>query len=180
MEKNHLEQQDTATFHTLAFATRKAAEEAYEDLVGLGVSPNDISLFVHAEPFGDRQRDAVLGHDIDVGGAVGAGASALAGGAGGLFAGLGLLAVPGFGPLLPVGPIAAALTGAIMGGLLGGVAGSLIGAGVFEASALAAGKHLAAGHAIVTVADAAWNERLSEAARRSPALISIDHPEKRQ
>ncbi len=180
MVQNHLDQQGMGTFHTLAFATREAAEEAYEDLVGLGVAPNDISLFVHAEPSGDRQRDAVLDHDIDVGGAVGAGASALAGGAGGLFVGLGLLVVPGFGPLLAVGPIAAALTGAIMGGSLGGVAGSLIGAGVFEASALAAEKHLMAGHAIVTVADVAWNERVSEAARRSPALISIDHAEKRR
>ncbi len=62
----------------------------------------------------------------------------LAGGAGGLFAGLGLLVIPGFGPLLVVGPVAAALTGAITGGAVGGVAGSLISAGVAEASALAA------------------------------------------
>ena len=83
--------------------------------------------------------------------------------------------IPGFGPLLAVGPVAAALTAAITGGALGGVAGSLIGAGVAEASALAAEKHLAAGRAIVTVADAAWNERIAAAARRSPALISSDH-----
>ncbi len=104
-----------------------------------------------------------------------AGVSMRAGGPGGLLAGLGLLVVPGFGPLLAVGPVAAALTGAITGGALGGVAGSLIGAGVAEASALAAEKHLAAGRAIMTFADAAWNERIVKAARHSPALISIDH-----
>lgn len=86
-----------------------------------------------------------------------------------------MLVVPGFGPLLAVGPVAAALSGAITGGALGGFAGSLIGAGVFEPSALAAEKYLVAGRAIVTVANAAWNERISEAARRSSALISIDY-----
>lgn len=30
--------------------------------------------------------------------------------------------------------------------------------------------------AIITLADTAWNERIAEAARHSPALISIDHP----
>lgn len=110
-------------------------------------------FFVPSEPARDRRQDAALDHDIDVGGEVGAGVSMLAGGAGGLLTGLGLLVIPGFGPLLAVGPVAAAPTGAITGGAVGGVAGSLIGAGVAEASALAAEKHLAAGRAIITLAD---------------------------
>ncbi len=175
MGKNSSDHPDTATFHTLAFATRKAAEQAYKDLIGLGVPPDDISLFVHADPPRAGRRETPLDHDIDAGGVVGASVSTLAGGAGGLLAGLGLLVIPGFGPLLAVGPVAAALTGAITGGALGGFAGSLIGAGVSEASALMAEKHLAAGSAIITVADAAWNERISEAAHGLPMLISIDH-----
>lgn len=164
-----------ATFHMLAFATRGAAERAYGDFIDLGVSADDISLFMPSDPGSERRRDAALDRDIEVGGVIGAGGSALAGGAGGLLADLGLLVIPGLGPLLAVGPVAAALTGAITAGALGGVAGALIGAGVAKASALAAEKHLAAGRAIVTVADAAWNERMAEVARRSPALISIDH-----
>lgn len=175
MSEESPDQREAAAFHTIAFSTRKAAEQAYEDFVGLGVSPDDISLFVHAKPPEDSSQDSVLDQDIDVGGKVGASVSALAGGAGGLLAGLGLLMVPGIGPLFAVGPLAAALTGAIAGGALGGVAGSLIGAGVAEASALAAEKHLAAGRSIVTLAGSAWNADISEAARRSPALISIDH-----
>lgn len=132
-------------------------------------------LLCTSEPARDRRQDAAFDHDIDVGGQVGAGVSMLVGGAGGLLAGLGLLVIPGIGPLLAVGPIAAALTGAITGGALGGVTGLLIGAGVAEVSALAAEKHLAAGRAIITLAATAWNERIAEAARHLAALISIDH-----
>ncbi len=174
MTKRTLSHPGAAPFHTLAFKTRKAAERAYEAFIELGVSPNDISLFVPSDP-AERQLDAALDHDIDVGGAVGAGISAIAGGAGGVLAGLGLLVIPGFGPLLAVGPVAAALTGAITGGAVGGVAGSLVGAGVAEASALTAQKHLTAGRAIVTLADAAWNEQIAEAARRLPSRIDGDH-----
>ncbi len=165
---------DLATFHILAFPAREAAEQTYEDLIGLGVSPDDISLFVHAKPPERPRQEAALDHDIDVGGKVGAGVSAFTGGAVGLMTGLGLLVVPGIGPLLAVGPLAAALTGAITGGALGGVAGSLIGAGVAEASALAAERHLVAGRSIVTLVDTAWTAEISQAARRSPALIGID------
>ena len=90
MAENRPDQLGFATFHTLAFSTRQAAEQAYEDFVGLGVSPDDISLFVHAEPPADRREDTALDHDIDVGGAVGAGVSSLAGGAGGLPLGEGI------------------------------------------------------------------------------------------
>ncbi|MFW2850769.1 hypothetical protein ACM61V_02435 [Sphingomonas sp. TX0543] len=161
-------------FHVLAFATRDAAEHAYEDLVGMGVSPGHINLFVHTDPIEKRRRDDTLDHDIETGGAVGAGAASFAGGVGGLLAGLGLLVVPGFGPLLAVGPIAGALTGAITAGALGGLAGSLIGVGVAEASALAAEKHLKAGHAIIVVAGSAWNEEVANAAQCSSGLIDVD------
>ncbi len=46
---------------------------------------------------------------------------AVIGGAAGLLAGLGALAIPGVGPLLAAGPIAAALTGGVTGGLAGGL-----------------------------------------------------------
>lgn len=50
---------------------------------------------------------------VTTGGAIGAGA--------GLLAGIGALAVPGIGPILAAGPIAATLTGAVTGGLAGGL-----------------------------------------------------------
>ncbi len=162
------------TFHTLAFATREAAEHAYDGFIGMGASPEHISLFVHTDPFEQRRREDALDHDIDVGGVAGAGAASFAGGVGGLLAGLGLLVVPGFGPLLAVGPIAGALTGAVTGGALGGFAGSLIGVGLSEASAFAVEKHLAAGHAIIVIAGAAWSEEIADATQRLSGLIDID------
>jgi outer membrane lipoprotein SlyB len=43
------------------------------------------------------------------------------GGVAGLLAGLGALTIPGLGPIVAAGPIAATLTGAVGGGLVGGL-----------------------------------------------------------
>ena len=43
------------------------------------------------------------------------------GGIGGLLLGAGALAIPGLGPIMAAGPIAAALSGAVAGGLTGGL-----------------------------------------------------------
>jgi hypothetical protein len=42
------------------------------------------------------------------------------------------LAIPGVGPFVAAGPIAAALSAAAVGGAVGGIAGSLIGLGIPE------------------------------------------------
>jgi hypothetical protein len=57
----------------------------------------------------------------------GAGIGAVVGGLGGLLVGLGALAIPGIGPVLAAGPLAAAL-GALAGAGIGAAAGGLIGA----------------------------------------------------
>ena len=54
------------------------------------------------------------------------------GGTLGWLAGIGMLAIPGVGPLLAVGPIVAALTGLGVGGAVGGIAGAMIGMGIPE------------------------------------------------
>ena len=55
------------------------------------------------------------------------------GGAGALLAEIGVLAIPGVGPFLAAGPIAATLGGIIAGGAVGGLAGALVDLGVDEA-----------------------------------------------
>src|ERR1700751_5582134 len=64
----------------------------------------------------------------------GAGIGAAVGGVGGLLTGLGLLAIPGVGPVVAAGWLVAkaagAVTGAVVGGAAGGLVGSLTGAGV--------------------------------------------------
>jgi outer membrane lipoprotein SlyB len=58
-----------------------------------------------------------MGSDISGGVATGG----AIGGAAGLLAGVGALAIPGIGPLVAAGPIAAALSGAVTGGIAGGL-----------------------------------------------------------
>ncbi|HKD63209.1 MAG TPA: hypothetical protein VKB40_04170 [Candidatus Acidoferrales bacterium] len=55
---------------------------------------------------------------------------AVVGGAIGLLAGIGALAIPGVGPLIAAGPIMATLAGVGVGAAVGGVAGALIGLGI--------------------------------------------------
>ena len=54
------------------------------------------------------------------------------GGALGLLAGIGALAIPGVGPFIAAGPIMAGLAGLGVGGAVGGFAGALIGMGIPE------------------------------------------------
>ncbi len=57
------------------------------------------------------------------------------GGALGLLAGVGALAIPGLGPFIAAGPLMAALSGAAAGAAVAGVAGALIGLGIPEIEA---------------------------------------------
>lgn len=66
------------------------------------------------------------------GATAGAGAGAVIGGTLGLLAGIGLLAIPGVGPLIAAGPIMASLAGLGIGGAVGGFTGALIGMGIPE------------------------------------------------
>ena len=66
------------------------------------------------------------------GAATGAVSGAVLGGALGWLAGIGMLAIPGVGPLIAAGPIMAALAGVGAGGALGGFTGALVGLGIPE------------------------------------------------
>ncbi|HEY2047905.1 MAG TPA: hypothetical protein VGH03_01075 [Caulobacteraceae bacterium] len=109
------------------------AERAVAELERMGVPHRDISLIAgnadkshdHRGPYDDGRtpgdhaaRDA--GKGAATGGAIG--------GVGGLLAGLGLLAIPGLGPVVAAGWLASTLVGAGVGAAAGGAAGGLIGA----------------------------------------------------
>ncbi len=83
----------------------------------------------------------------------GAGASAgtLIGGGLGLLTGLGLLAIPGVGPVVAAGWLVATITGAGIGAAGGGLLGSLVGAGVPEDQAHAYTEGVRRGGTLVTV-----------------------------
>jgi stress response protein YsnF len=106
------------------------AESAIRDLESYGVSRSDISVMAAEEA---RAASGYTEGERSTAGrsaAKGAGAGAAVGGGLGLLAGLTSLAIPGFGPIIAAGPIAAALTGAGIGAATGGVIGALAGMGV--------------------------------------------------
>lgn len=96
-----------------------------------GFSNNDISA-LFPDKAGTRDFAHEKGTKAPEGAATGAGTGAVLGGAFGWLAGIGALAIPGVGPFVAAGPIAAALSGAAVGGAVGGIAGALIGLGIPE------------------------------------------------
>jgi hypothetical protein len=107
------------------------AENIVDRLRAGGFSGSDISVL-----FPDKRSNQDFAHEKHTkapeGATAGVGAGGIIGGALGWLAGIGLIAIPGVGPLIAAGPIMAALSGAAVGGLVGGVAGALIGLGVPE------------------------------------------------
>ncbi len=166
----------TPVQHEVAiFPSRRAAESAVHALLAAGFPASDVSLFVHA-PINGETPDAPASHAddaIEIGGETGAGIGAAAGGLEGMLAGFGVLAVPGVGPVLAIGPLAAALTGAITGGALGGVAGALAGEGVSEAQAIAAERHMKEGRAVVILECADRCDEASAILRAAGAVPAI-------
>src|ERR1700751_2600521 len=120
------------------------ATEAVSNLERAGVPQSDISIVsnnsdnwysentVRKTTGGpatvDRDRDGV--DDRAEGAGAGAGIGAAAGGVVGLLTGLGLLAIPGVGPVVAAGWLVATAAGAVAGGLTGGIVGALTQAGV--------------------------------------------------
>lgn len=125
------------------FERRDAAEKAVDDLKEIGCDTDDISLLT-------RQDDGDIVDQTESKAGEGAAVGAAIGGVGGLLVGLGVLAVPGVGPLLAAGPLVAALTGAAAGAAAGGLIGALIGAGIPEEEAHVYVEGLRRGHTLVT------------------------------
>jgi hypothetical protein len=101
------------------FHERAAADAAYNDLVQAGIPSDAISVLgPGAEGRGG------LDHDDGASVAGGAGVGAIEG----LLLGAAAMLIPGLGPIVAIGPLAAALTGAVTGGVTGAVVGGVVGA----------------------------------------------------
>ena len=116
------------------------AQRAVTSLESAGVPHSDLSIVANnsdnwysTDKKVDRDRDGV--DDRAEGAATGAGLGAGLGGAAGLLAGLGLLAIPGLGPVVAAGWLASTALGAVAGGATGGVVGALTQAGVSDEEA---------------------------------------------
>lgn len=103
---------------------------AVNKLQALGVDRANISLVANNADdwYGRRTGETHTDSHAGEGAATGAGIGAVVGGAGGLLAGLGLLAIPGIGPVVAAGWLAATGAGAVAGAAAGGAVGGLVGA----------------------------------------------------
>jgi len=116
---------------TRLFDNYSDAKTALVDLETLGIPHDDLSIVANNVDgaHGDRDRDGDHGSVNDHGDVTrGTSTGAVLGGAGGLLAGLGLLAIPGLGPIVAAGWLAATAAGAGIGALGGAATGSIVGA----------------------------------------------------
>lgn len=97
------------------FHDRTRAEQALQSLKEDGLE-QDISLVARDEGQ-EGSGEALGGQDLSEGTFAGG----TLGGIAGLLAGMGALLIPGIGPVVAAGPIAAALTGVVTGGIAGGL-----------------------------------------------------------
>lgn len=148
-----------------SFDTENEAIQAIEDLKKQGYDSDDISVLSK-----DKRETEAIADETDTNFVEGAATGAVAGGAlgglGGVLAGMGALAVPGIGPLLAAGPIAAGLMGAAAGAGAGGLAGALIGLGVPDDEADEYESHFEKGRILVLVEE-----------RRGSLPDQLDRPE---
>lgn len=163
---------------TRLFDHPEDALRAVRRVEALGVDHDDISLIannregwydkdgVHRDRLG-RKDDGRKGmkdddHDGEDDRLEGAGDGAMTGGviggAGGLLAGLGMLAIPGLGPVVAAGWLASTAVGAAAGAAAGGIVGGIVGALTHEG---------------VKKGDA---EVYAESIRRGGALVIVRNP----
>lgn len=141
------------------FKNRANAETAIDELQTLGYDTKNLSVIM--KDYRKKDGMKMKGANVVGGAAAGATTGAVVGGIAGLLAGIGILTIPGIGPLLVAGPIASALgltgttaatvTGAATGALAGGLLGSLIGLGIPEKQAKVYEEYIRAGGILLVV-----------------------------
>jgi hypothetical protein len=112
------------------YDTYAQARNAVTAVEAAGVPETEVSLVANkyvSDKYADVKEVSAPATGAGIGGAVGGGA--------GLLAGLGLLAIPGLGPVVAAGWLAATAVGAAAGAAAGGLVGALVGAGVSDTDA---------------------------------------------
>jgi uncharacterized protein (TIGR02271 family) len=148
------------------------AVDVVNDLVNAGFHRNSISVVANDA---DEKYASYVDQDGSMDDtAKGAGIGAALGGLGGLLLGLGALAIPGIGPVIAAGPIAAALAGAGIGAVTGGIIGALVDLGIPEESAHIYAESVRRGNALV--AAQVEDNRVDEATRimEREGLVDIE------
>jgi hypothetical protein len=132
------------------YPSEEQLAEAIEALRTAGIRNADVSVLLSRTP-GNKDLAHEKNTKAPEGAAAGAATGAIVGGALGWLVGIGMLAVPGIGPLLAAGPIMAALSGAGAVGAVGGIGGALIGSGMPEYEAKRYDGRVRTGGALLSV-----------------------------
>jgi uncharacterized protein (TIGR02271 family) len=161
------------------FNTPQEAESAIRALTDAGIPRDDISLISRNRDTGafDTTTGDRVSHDkATVGEHVAGGA--VFGGIGGLLLGLAGLAIPGIGPVVAAGPLAAALTTAGIGAGIGAATGGIIGAirqhGVPEEDAHLYAEGIRRGGTLVTVHTDQGSSARVEEILNSHGAVDVD------
>jgi hypothetical protein len=130
------------------------AERAVTALESAGIPHSDISIVANNSDNwytgGKKDRDNDGVDDRAESAGKGAGIGAGIGGVAGLLAGLGLLAIPGLGPVVAAGWLASMAVGAAAGAATGGIIGALTEAGLSEEDAHTYAEGVRRGGTLVT------------------------------
>lgn len=107
---------------TRVYDTYAQARQVVADLEAAGAPPSDINIIANRYVCEETVRDEPTG--------AGAGIGAALGGTAGLLAGLGMIAIPGLGPVVAAGALAATAVGAVAGAATGSLVAALVSSGV--------------------------------------------------
>jgi hypothetical protein len=152
------------------YASREMAENAVDRMLAAGFRNEDISVLLQ-DNVGSKDFAHEKHSKAPEGTATGVVAGGIIGGTIGLLAGVGVLAIPGLGPLIAAGPIIAALSGIGSGGMLGGVIGALVGLGIPEYEAKRYEGRIKAGGILLSVHcdNAEWVSKAKQLLKESGA-----------
>lgn len=146
------------------FSNHADAEKALHELRDSSFPMNQVSIVgqdmnrnssMSGAQGSDRLSDLDDGNKADEGAKKGAATGGAVGGLTGLLVGLGMVAIPGVGPVMLAGAgataLATALTGGAIGAATGGIVGGLVGLGIPEKEARTYSDRVDQGHYLVMV-----------------------------
>jgi uncharacterized membrane protein len=148
------------------------AQQAIGALHAAGIPADNVSLIANSGEGSTPMPDATTTTTA------GAGLGAAIGGSAGLLTGLGVMAIPGVGPIVAAGWMAATLTGLVAGAATGAAAGGIVSAladnGVNEADAHVYAEAIRRGGSLVVVRTDDAHHAIAEEAldRHSPVAVA--------
>ena len=156
-----------------AFTDRVQAEQAINELRHAGFSDDEIGFILRAS----SEEESTAQGETESGTGTGTAAGIVSGGVvGGILGAAAALLIPGFGPAIAGGILAATLGGAAIGAAAGGIIGALTGLGVPEEEARYYQSEFEAGRTIVTVKAASRYQEALDILRTNGAYDASTRP----